>query len=377
MGRGPAPGFRRRGRTGRRRAFPYAEQTRAGGGADARRGAQVPRDRQNHAKQPEDRRDLAGKGAQEAAQGSSRQDAGTGRDGQRGGAYSGRHYSNERLLAHLDGEMPGWERARLESPLGSCWSYRARRAALEQQIHRVADALEETGFPDEDWPVQQTARFRCRVALQADMKATPLAATRSYRPLYLAVAAAAVIAVVVFRTLPSAGGENAAAAQPLHQSFRVELLRESGQREILSGQLEIWSDPAGGSYSARLRHGGRLGHPATGIDRRPSGFGGGVGGTAGPLPGVATLAARLHRRQGSALPEPRRRGSLRRAVPSLGGAPAPHRRPAPGRRLFRNALRRLCPGWLPAEVASAESGRRERGTHSLDQVQDALGTSLT
>lgn len=182
-----------------------------------------------------------------------------------------RHFSDEQLLAHLDGEMPDGARRRLDAHLRSCWSCRARQAALEHQIHRIAEAFVEPGFPDDDWLPRQIVRFRRLEALQAAEAVAPLASApprRSFRPMCIAAAVATVIVALVLRLAPASDTEIAArfvsaakqaeasqAAQPLHQRFRVELERagEDGFRQ--SGNLEIWSDPAGRRYSARWENG--------------------------------------------------------------------------------------------------------------------------
>lgn len=185
-----------------------------------------------------------------------------------------RHCSDEQLLAHLDGEMSGWRRARLESHVQSCWTCRARRAALERQIHQIAEPFEEEGYPDDNWADRQIERFRLHSAESETRAVASVRATRqirSFHRLYWGAAAAVLVAFVVFPPIRKGWKESAAqvaaaatrfdstaAKQPLHQSFRVEVVREAGQRKVKTGQLEIWSDPAGARYSASLRQGGQL-----------------------------------------------------------------------------------------------------------------------
>lgn len=184
-----------------------------------------------------------------------------------------RHYSDEQLLAHLDGEISGWARRRLETHLASCWLCRARRSALEEQIHRLAEAFDEPGFPEKGWAARQVERFDKRLeACESDSTAASgkPASVRPPRRLYWAAAACAVALVVVqlFRltdretTVEVVAGavraEHALADRPVHQSFRVDLVREGRQRTIETGRLDVWSDPSGGRYSVQWRKGGEL-----------------------------------------------------------------------------------------------------------------------
>lgn len=184
-----------------------------------------------------------------------------------------RHYSDEQLLAHLDGEISGWAHRRLEAHLTSCWLCRARQSALEQEIHRLAAAFDEPGFPGEGWAGRQVERFRKRLeACDPDTTAAsgkPVA-VRPTRWLYWATAACAALLVAVgitrmadkknaFEVVAAAAqAERTLTAQPVHQSFRVDLVHEGKRRTVETGRLDIWSDPSGGRYALQWRKGGKL-----------------------------------------------------------------------------------------------------------------------
>jgi hypothetical protein len=186
----------------------------------------------------------------------------------------GRHYSDEKLLAHLDGEISGWECGRLDSHLRSCWLCRTRRATFERQIHQISELFTEEGYPDDGWTDRQINRFRReRSEYETAAAAGPVGTlpARFLHPLRWGAAFALVVGFVIFQWMrPDWNGnaaqvavaatrfDDAAAKQALHQSFRVELVRESGPRSVKTGQLEVWSDPAEGRYSAYLRQGGQL-----------------------------------------------------------------------------------------------------------------------
>ncbi|MGH9626804.1 MAG: anti-sigma factor family protein, partial [Bryobacteraceae bacterium] len=57
------------------------------------------------------------------------------------------HCSDETLLAHLDGELPLEEHARVSAHLKSCWRCRASLADLERQALALAKMLEADTFP--------------------------------------------------------------------------------------------------------------------------------------------------------------------------------------------------------------------------------------
>lgn len=217
-----------------------------------------------------------------------------------------RHYSDEQLLAHLDGEISGWARRRLETHLASCWLCRARRSAFEEQIHRLAEAFDEPSFPAEGWAARQIERFRKRLKeCEPDSEADSgkPAAVRPTRRLYWAAAACAVFLVIV-QLARLADKENAAdvvagavraeralADRPLHQSFRVDLLQEGRQRTIETGSLEVWSDPSSGRYSVQWRKGGELTFAIWKPRRGEEHWHGGTPEMAGPHRRLAALAS--------------------------------------------------------------------------------------
>src|SRR5262245_19618302 len=71
-----------------------------------------------------------------------------------------RHYSDEQLLAHADGELSGWSRTRAERHLKSCWSCRARKAKLEQGIEAFAETFGDPVYPPPTWSADSKRRFR-------------------------------------------------------------------------------------------------------------------------------------------------------------------------------------------------------------------------
>jgi hypothetical protein len=58
-----------------------------------------------------------------------------------------KHFSDDSLIAHLDGELSARQMARVRKHLQSCWRCRLRLSDLEQQILAVTRAVQEDHFP--------------------------------------------------------------------------------------------------------------------------------------------------------------------------------------------------------------------------------------
>lgn len=186
-----------------------------------------------------------------------------------------RHYSDEQLLAHLDGELTGWGRSRVESHLEACWTCRARQAALEKQVHRIASAFGDSRFPADDWAERQIGRFRSWEAQQAPDRVSPPA--RVWSRWFIAAPAALAAAAFAVWFWSSPGNEiqqarrivaeartfeSATISQPVHQRFRVEIIKSGASKSVRRGRVEVWSDPATGRYAARWDHEGSLAYGA-------------------------------------------------------------------------------------------------------------------
>src|SRR5260370_14709285 len=57
-----------------------------------------------------------------------------------------KHYSDERLLAYVDGELPGRTADKTARHLAVCWQCRARLDEMENQAYAVARALSDESF---------------------------------------------------------------------------------------------------------------------------------------------------------------------------------------------------------------------------------------
>ena len=180
-----------------------------------------------------------------------------------------RHYSDEQLLAHLDGELANWTRRWMGSHLKTCWLCRTRQAELEQQIQAVSAALDEPNFPRAGWAEESVGRFRRWQAAQdgsgTSMEALP--AARRWLPVP-ALAAAAIVLIVAgaewwwmphSRAVPdqraviaaARNAESVLAAKSYHQSFRVEISQARPARTRRLSNLEIWSEPQAERYALR------------------------------------------------------------------------------------------------------------------------------
>lgn len=113
-----------------------------------------------------------------------------------------RHYSDEELLAYLDGEVSFPRRARLGGHLRTCWSCRARLSEVEQRIEAVTRLVHADQFPGADRIAEARARFQvwARNYRQTDGRQT---ASLGWEAAALAAAFCACICLVWLAVGPS------------------------------------------------------------------------------------------------------------------------------------------------------------------------------
>jgi len=182
-----------------------------------------------------------------------------------------KHYSDERLLASLDGELSTADDDALREHLKTCWDCRTRTAEIERQVQAVTSALAQQTFPGPGRQAMAKQRF---LTWEAAFERTRPPSSGVWRS-WLVPAACALVLVVVARMdwrrpEPSPGPaellaqvqrrEDDFARQPAHQVFRAEI-REIAPRPQVRQKaiLDVWTEPQGRRLAARWQdEGGAL-----------------------------------------------------------------------------------------------------------------------
>jgi anti-sigma-K factor RskA len=175
-----------------------------------------------------------------------------------------KHCSDERLIAHLDGELPFYRRARVQKHLAACWQCRLRLSEIERQVLETTRAMEEDPFPGPDRVAAAREQFLDRADQTAErvFRARRPRHTTAWRWLAPAAAgAAALAAFFVFRPAPQdavaamrrvEAVEAQAALAPAHQRLRVVARQLRPAPASHEGRLELWSEPGSGRYTTRF-----------------------------------------------------------------------------------------------------------------------------
>lgn len=196
---------------------------------------------------------------------------------------SQKHFSDEVLLARVDGELPAGQEAVIDQHLQECWECRARLAQLEQQIQMLAAALDRQTFPGSGRAMDARRRFLESRAEFENSFNPPQTSRQFLQPVihwsaFVARAvprawacAAAVLALFCLWWLrPPATPPVSQAAlvprqllaavqaphrewvhQPVHQVFRIEVKETSPAPRKQTGKLDVWSEPVSGRFAAR------------------------------------------------------------------------------------------------------------------------------
>lgn len=179
------------------------------------------------------------------------------------------HCSDELLIGLLDGELGLFERWRVVNHLKSCWECRTRQAELEASITCLV-RLKRTHPPPDAKSVEQS-RMRFDVSRRRCERQIEKGAAPRWR-LWLTAAAAVAAVLLVGAALErrrhtSPPGETerrllsvartseqwlVESAQPVHQTFAVEVAQIRPARQRKQRQLEVWSDPRHDRFALRL-----------------------------------------------------------------------------------------------------------------------------
>ena len=182
-----------------------------------------------------------------------------------------RHYSDEQLLAHLDGELSRRRDGRVRKHLARCWHCRGRLAELEDQVCSLTRAFENQTFLGADRIAgarrrfeQDTKRYERSLVSEPRLHLLPGVAGRALQAGALCmVLLAAVIGVLPWRSSsPLAPGDVLAAtgaveqgiyraAKIVHQEFRVEVMQTEPWHTRRTSRLELWTEPGGRRFATR------------------------------------------------------------------------------------------------------------------------------
>jgi hypothetical protein len=187
---------------------------------------------------------------------------------------SQKHYSDECLLAWLDGETSRRVSARIEKHLKSCWDCRSRCDELNEQAIALASLMRITPFPGIRAEVDARDRLRARIqayelqtAFKSDLSRASLRVNWIAGGLAAAVATVLVAGFILTRTimptLPISELSRATqeerttlnAAGVLHQVVNVQFTGDTPNAEQHNRQMEIWNDRPGQRFSATVTSG--------------------------------------------------------------------------------------------------------------------------
>lgn len=183
-----------------------------------------------------------------------------------------RHYSDERLLSYLDGELPARTAEAVKQHLEQCWSCRRRAGELEDTLRSLSKTVDEVNYPGPLWVAETGLRIAERQReIDRDLASVPklgiLRGGLRSRLLVPAVCLASVLLAVAIWQYGQHASEPTAIEvialaqtaeveihqQPTRQVFRVEFTQVHPEPKQYSRRLEIWSDPTAERSAARWR----------------------------------------------------------------------------------------------------------------------------
>jgi hypothetical protein len=174
-----------------------------------------------------------------------------------------KHCSDERLLAYVDGELPGRTADKTARHLEVCWQCRARLDEMEHQAYAVARALSDDSFLH---PLHMAELKERLTAVQREYEhrfASQIPVRLRVSAGWWAAAACAcmgLLAAVVFWRgqtqkheilAKSEQAEQVSITQPVRQTLHVELSETRPQSLKRNGRIEIWSEPKQNHFALR------------------------------------------------------------------------------------------------------------------------------
>jgi hypothetical protein len=175
-----------------------------------------------------------------------------------------KHCSDERLLAYVDGELPGRTADKTARHLEVCWQCRARLDEMEHQAYAVARTFSDESFLHPLHMAEIKERltaaqreYERRLASQIPMR---LRVSAGWWWAAAACACMGLLAAVVFWRgqtqkheilAKSEQAEQVLITQPVRQTLHVELSETRPRSLKRNGKIEIWSEPKQNHFALR------------------------------------------------------------------------------------------------------------------------------
>jgi hypothetical protein len=187
-----------------------------------------------------------------------------------------KHYSDEDLLAHLDGELPILRDALVKKHLNLCWECRHRSHELEAQTRAIAQMLRNDRLLSHDHAAQARLKFLARrQRFEESLSRVPefhLFSAPSFRLAGLAFISALILlgflgssfkagrsrASEILARTQAVDGAFVQTALLVHQTFQIRFREIEPETHESLGRLEIWSDPHGRRFASRWQDSGGL-----------------------------------------------------------------------------------------------------------------------
>ena len=181
---------------------------------------------------------------------------------------SPKHCNNQDLLAYLDGELPWREAFVVSEHLSSCWRCRSRAGDLENQIRTLAREFTAGNFPDQATVTAAKNNFlKWRAEFDRESSAMRFVFLDPPvpKPVVLALVALALIVIALFtRSRPQLSPQRvlarAQSAEQLvlaqasvHESYLIEIKRNSTSIPAPKNNLEVWSEPSADRFAWRIK----------------------------------------------------------------------------------------------------------------------------
>jgi len=187
-----------------------------------------------------------------------------------------RHYSDDLLVAYLDGELSPFRHKSVHKHLRACWQCRARLDELEQQILAVTKLVERDLFPGPQRIAEARANFWARAGAVTESR-VPRTGTRfqwvPLRPVWVLGSLLILLGVAWIwlrprDTLPPQAvmarvkhAESALLQGAVHQQFRVVAVQVRPIQRRRESRLDVWYEPDRDRFTSRLQDdSGKLRH---------------------------------------------------------------------------------------------------------------------
>jgi hypothetical protein len=174
-----------------------------------------------------------------------------------------KHCSDERLLAYVDGELPGRTADKTARHLAVCWQCRARLDEMEHQAYAVARTFSDESFLHPLYMAEVKERLTAAQREYEHRLASQIPVRFRVSAGWWAAAACAcmgLLAAVIFWRgqtqkheilQKSEQAEQVLITQPVRQTLHVELSETRPRSLKRNGKIEIWSEPKQNHFALR------------------------------------------------------------------------------------------------------------------------------